>query len=123
MKKRIILSFAFFIIGLFIYFLFKVEIIEKNNIVFLIIRNYVPDICWVLSFYFLSISIMSNITKNDLLFNSLYVLIISLLYEFLQYFKIINGTFDLLDIIIYVLSIGLASLIEIKIRRKNEKNV
>ncbi len=123
MKKRIILSFAFFIIGFFIYFLFKVEIIEKNNIVFLIIRNYVPDICWVLSFYFLSISIMSNITKNDLLFNSLYVLIISLLYEFLQYFKIINGTFDLLDIIIYVLSIGLASLIEIKIRRKNEKNV
>ena len=88
------------------------------------IRNYVPDCFWVISFYFMSINFTNNLTKRSLLFNSLYVILIGLIYEFLQLYNFVNGTFDIKDIIIYIVSVILACLIEIFLRRReNEKSL
>ena len=123
MKKRTVLSLIFLIVGVAIYLLFDLEIMAKQSLMFSIIRNFLPDLCWTLSFFFMSINFSSKIVKNNLLFNSLYVLGIALIYELLQYFKVIKGTFDVLDILIYIIAIATACLIEKMIRRKeNGKN-
>lgn len=122
MKKRFILSITFLIIGVIIYFLFDIGIMAKSNYVLSIIRNFLPDICWTISFFFLSISFTVSLTEHNLLLNSLYVFGIALVYESLQYFHIVKGTFDVLDIFIYIISITIACLVEKYIRRKeNEK--
>lgn len=122
MKRRFLLSLFFIIIGTVIYIMYYINVFEKNNILFSTIKNYLPDICWTLSFYFMSINFTIHLTKKYILINSLYVLSISLLYEALQLFNIVNGTFDIFDISAYILSIIIASLLESKIRRKeNEK--
>lgn len=122
MKKRFLLSLSFLIIGVIIYFIFDIRFISKSNIIFSIIRNYMPDMCWTFSFFFLSINFTKNITKYNLLINSTYVFCIAMIYEFLQYFHIVNGTFDFIDISIYIFSIIIACLIEKIIRRKeNDK--
>ena len=123
MKKRFLLSLFFIIVGLLIYVIYRNEIITKSNIILSTIRNYLPDICWTFSFYFASINFAFNISKNYIVLNSVYVLLISMLFELLQYFGIIKGTYDTVDIFIYIFSIMIACLIEIKMRRKdNDKN-
>lgn len=123
MKKRIVLSTVFLISGIFIYYLFCSKMIEKNNVAFLYIRNYIPDMCWTVGFYLVSINFTKNIVKSDLVINSLYVFVVALIFELLQLTGIVRGTFDIIDISIYIISIIFASLIEKKIRRKeNEKN-
>lgn len=119
MKKRILISLTFLILGVIIYFLFDIELMKKSNNFCSIIRNYLPDICWTFSFFFMSINFTSNITKKSVIVNSLFVLFIALIYEFLQYHKIIGGTFDLIDISLYIVSVILACLVE-KIIRRNE---
>ena len=124
MKKRFVLSLFFIIVGLLIYVIYRNEIITKSNIILSTIRNYLPDICWTFSFYFSSINFAFNISKNYIVLNSVYVLLISMLFELLQYFGIIKGTYDTVDIFIYIFSIMIACLIEIKMRRKeNEENL
>ena len=122
MKKRFLLSIFFLIIGIITYFLFDISFMTKINVLFSIIRNFLPDICWTLSFFFMSISFTIKLAKHNLLLNSLYVFGIALLYELLQYFHIVKGTFDIIDILIYIISITVACLVEKYIRRKeNEK--
>ncbi len=123
MKKRVLLSVIFLCIGVFIYFIFYIGFFRKNTLFFSFVRNYIPDTCWTLSFFFLSINFTKSLTKNSIIVNSIYVFIISILYESLQLFSIIKGTFDLIDILIYALSIILSCFIELILRRKeNEKN-
>lgn len=123
MKKRFLLSVIFLIIGVIIYVVYRNGIMVKDNIVLSAIRNYLPDVCWTLSFYYASVNFAFNISKNYILLNSIYVFLISIVFEFLQYFGIVEGTYDILDILIYLTSIIFACLIEIIIRRKeNEKN-
>ena len=123
-KKRVVISICFLLLGVLVYFLFDIELLRKENLVLSIIRNFLPDLCWVLSFFFISIIFMSNIVKHSIIINSIYVFSISMLYECLQYFNIVNGTFDILDILIYVISILIACLIEKIVRRKeNEETI
>lgn len=117
MKKRFILSFSFMIIGVIIYILFDIRFMTKSNIAFSIIRNFLPDICWTFSFFFININFAYNISKKALLLNSIYIFGIALLFELLQYFNIASGTFDFLDIFIYSITIIFACFIENKIRR------
>ena len=71
----------------------------------------------------MSINFTKNICKKDLFINSLYVLFIGILYELFQLFNITNGTFDIIDITIYILSVLIADYIEIRLRRNEyEKN-
>lgn len=124
MKKRISLSMIFMILGMVIYLLFDIKFISKSNIVFSLIRNYLPDICWVLSFFFININFAYNISKKALILNSIYIFVIALIFEFLQLFNIARGTFDVLDILIYSISIIIACFLENKIKRNEyEKNV
>ena len=123
MKKRIALSFIFLLTGIIIYILFKSHLIVKSNVIFSFMRNYGPDICWTISFYFASIVFVKNVFKKSILVNSLYILLFAMIYEVFQLFGFINGTFDYLDLITYLISILLSCLIELFFRRiENEKN-
>ena len=124
MRKRVIMSFTFLLIGVLIYLAFYFKIINKSNSILLLTRNYFPDMCWTISFFLISINFTAKLSKNDLMVNSLYVLMIALSYELLQYFEIINGTFDIFDIIVYSISIIFACFIEKELRRReNEKSL
>ena len=84
--------------------LFNSGLVDKSNILTSLVRNFLPDMLWAMSFYFFTIEFSKNTFKRYKLFNSVY------------------GTFDLLDIMIYVLSVLFANLIEIFMRRlENEK--
>ena len=123
-KKRIVISICFLLLGVLIYFLFDIGLLTKENLVFSIIRDFLPDLCWILSFFFISIIFMAIIIKHSIIINSIYVFLVSVLYECLQCFNIAKGTFDMLDILNYIISILIACLIEKLIRRKeNEKIV
>ena len=119
MKKRIIISVTFLILGIVIYYIFGNGLLNKNDAIKLLIRNYLPDICWTCSFFFMSINFTKHITKNDLIINSIYVIAIAFCYELLQLFGIAKGIFDIIDLIIYVLSVLFCSRIEALLRRKN----
>ena len=118
MKKRFILSAFFLILGILIYYLYNVRILKYNETFCLLIRNYIPDVCWTISFFFTSINFTKNITKNDLFINSIYVFLIAYLYEISQFFNIVKGTFDLIDIVIYLLAIIIADILEMEWRKK-----
>ena len=123
MRKRIVLSLIFLLLGVFIYFFFDIGLMIKNNTIVSIIRNHLPDSCWTFGFFFISINFTKNLFKHDILINSLYVLLIALIYEALQITNMVRGTFDPIDIIVYIISIVIAGLVEKYIRRKeNEKN-
>ena len=123
MRKRIILSIVFLLFGIFVYYLYDINFIGRSNNLTIFIRYYIPDICWTMSFFFMSINFTKNICKKDLFINSLYVLFIGILYELFQLFNITNGTFDIIDITIYILSVLIADYIEIRLRRNEyEKN-
>ena len=117
MKIRLFLSGIFLVIGIIIYYFFLNSILIKNNIVFSSIRNFIPDICWVLVFFFTSINFAYQFSKKPLLLNSIYIFIIAITFEFLQKWKFVKGTFDILDILFYCLAIILACIIEMKLRR------
>lgn len=112
MCKRMILSIGLLLLGILIYFLFNGQFLVKDGLITSFIRNYIPDILWTLSFYFASINFAQKITKRYMIFTALYVFLLALFFELLQLVHVINGTFDIFDIIIYFISICIASLIE-----------
>lgn len=86
------------------------------------IRNYIPDFLWMISFYFFSVNYSKRITKKYILFTSVYTFALGLFFELLQLANIVRGTFDILDIITYVIAILLADIVEKYIwRDENEK--
>lgn len=124
MKKRIVLALVFIIVGAIIYLLYDVKYITKSNMIYSLIRNYLPDICWTLSFFFININFAYNISKKAMVLNSMYIFVIALIFEFLQYFNVVSGTFDALDILFYSISIIIACFIENNLRRKEyEKRI
>ena len=111
-NKRVILSVVSFMIGVVIYWLFNNNVLTKSNLIYTIIRNYVSDGLWVISFFFIAINFSENITKKYILLTSLFVLIVGVIFEVMQLTNIANGTFDLLDILVYFIAILIACLIE-----------
>lgn len=112
MRKRMMFSFCLLSLGIIIYCLYNQQILIKQNIIFSFIRNYVPDILWTLSFYSIISVFSKEITKNYILFTTLYINIIAIFFELLQFTGIVRGTFDIFDIIIYAISCFIAILIE-----------
>lgn len=119
--KRFILSIIFFIIGVFIYYLFRKNILTKSNLICTIIRNYLLDSLWSFSFYFFIVDFAENITKKYILLASTFVLVIGIIFEIMQLVNITNGTFDLFDVFSYFIAILIACLIEIKMEVEYEK--
>jgi len=112
MRKRIIFSLITLLVGIFIYYLSLEHLLIKNNLISSFIRNYVPDILWTISFYSLSVIFSKGITKNYIILTAIYVIVISVIFELLQFTGIVRGTFDVFDIMIYIISTIFASLIE-----------
>ena len=120
--KRFILAIIVFIIGVAVYWLFNNNIIVKNNIIYTIIRNYLSDGLWAISFYFIAINFSKNITKKYILLTSIFVFSIGIIFEIMQLINIAHGTFDLIDIFVYLIAILISCLIEKYIMEgKNEK--
>lgn len=112
MRKKIIYSLCTLLLGILIYYLSLKGILTKNDFISSFIRNYVPDILWTLSFYSLSTIFSKAITKKFVIFTAIYVIIIGVFFEFLQFTGIVKGTFDVFDILVYIISTIIACLIE-----------
>lgn len=110
--KRVILSIISFLVGVVIYLLFNNGLLSKNNFIYTIIRNYFSDGLWVISFFFIAISFSENITKKYILLTSIFVIVVGIIFEIMQFMKIANGTFDLIDILVYFIAVLIACLIE-----------
>ena len=122
MRKKIIVSLCTLILGILIYYLYYQGIIIENTGFSIFIRNYIPDFLWMISFYFFSINYSIRITKKYILFTSVYTFALGLIFELLQLANIVRGTFDILDIITYIIAILLAGIAEKYIwRDENEK--
>ena len=119
MRKKIIFSFFTLLIGSIIYFLSDTNILVKTNFITAFIRNYLPDILWTISFYTISTLLAKNITKNYILLSAVYVISIGILFELLQFTGIVRGTFDVWDILVYIIFSLVACLIEKKYWRDN----
>lgn len=112
MRKKIIYSLSTLLLGILIYYLSHKGLLIKNDFISSFIKNYVPDILWTLSFYSLSTIFSKAITKNYIIFTALYVIIIGIFFEFLQFTGIVKGTFDVFDILVYIISTIIACLVE-----------
>ncbi|MBR2240264.1 MAG: hypothetical protein IJ890_02615 [Clostridia bacterium] len=114
MRKKVVFSIFALLLGVLIYYLYQKQILIKNNLFFSFIRNYLPDILWAISFYSISAIFLKEITKNYIIYTAIYIIIISIIFELLQFTGVVRGTFDIFDIIIYAISAIIASLIENK---------
>lgn len=117
------------LLGLILYILFGTKILEidlklltTNTIITKIFRNHFFDFIWAFSFYIMCSYIMKLMTKKYKLLTGLYVVLIGIVYELLQLFNITSGTFDVLDILTYIIAVAVGSIIEKKIwSERNEK--
>lgn len=110
--KRIILSIISFVIGVAIYWLFNNNLLSKSNLICTILRNHLSDGLWVISFFFIAINFSKNITKKYVLLTSIFVLVFGIIFEVMQLTNIANGTFDLIDILVYFIAVLISCLIE-----------
>lgn len=122
MRKRIIVSVCTLILGVLIYYLYFKRILIENTEISKFIRNYVPDFLWMISLFFISVNYSKRITKRYILLTAIYTFALGLIFELLQLANVVRGTFDILDIITYIISILLACIVEKYIwRDENEK--
>lgn len=123
MRKRIILSLITLILGIVIYYLYYKKIIDVSTELLRFVRNFIPDFLWMFSFFFLSVNYSKRITKKYIILTSTYALALGTLFELLQMANVVKGTFDILDIIVYIISILIACIVEKLLwRDENEKN-
>ena len=114
MRKKMIFSLFALLIGVLIYYLYQKQILSKNDIVLSFIRNYIPDVLWTISFYSASAIFLKELTKNYIIITAIYISTLGMIFELLQFTGVVRGTFDIFDIIIYIFSTVVASLIENK---------
>ncbi|MBR2744782.1 MAG: hypothetical protein IKE01_05775 [Clostridia bacterium] len=114
MRKRIVSIVLPLILGVIIYSLYHYKVLAKNNYLSSIIKNYVLDGLWVISFYFIVVCFMKKITQKYIWVTAIYTVILGALFEICQYKNIVNGTSDYLDIIVYFCASCIACLIEKK---------
>ena len=122
MRKRILISICTLILGVFIYYLNFINVLITDNDISIFIRNYIPDFLWMVSFYFFSINYAKKITKKYIIATSIYVIALGLMFEMMQYSNIVKGTFDILDIITYIIAIIIANIVELLIWRYEDEN-
>lgn len=121
---RIIIYFLPLILGGFIYIIFRTEtLIMFHWLKYLtfsdeinIIKNFrtvysfpswfiynLPDALWIFSYTGISLEIWKHSITRQNIFWIFSIPIIAVLSEFLQFFKIVPGTFDFLDVTFYLL--------------------
>lgn len=105
MRKRFICAIAMLALGILIYYISKKYFQVSGGEILKFIRNYIPDSLWSISFYLVSSSILKQISKNYNWLALLYCAVFSILFEVLQKFNIVKGTFDIFDIVTYMISL------------------
>lgn len=122
MRKRIIFSMITLLVGVFIYYLYDTRIIINTNGITRFVRNFIPDFLWMFSFFIFSINFSKEITKRYLVLTVIYTITLGVIFELLQLTKYVKGTFDIFDVITYIISIAVACFAEIFFwRDENEK--
>ena len=124
-KSRIIGAIFLLVIGVLIYCLFDPDVyiskilinldIKTQNKAIELTRNYLPDILWTIS-YTLMVSVLSD--NKYLIF--LLPALTGIILEIFQKLKIINGTFDVFDILVEI-AFAFITMILLKRKKENEK--
>ena len=73
------------------------------------VRFYIPDLLWAFSFA-ISLNLFSNKKKSNIA-NLFIVFITGLLYELSQKYNLLPGTFDVLDILIYLIGLLISHIV------------
>ena len=109
-----------YIYSFFFFFLRFQQITVDNDVLDMLLKNYCADLLWAISFTFVVQSIL--MLKPPKVYLLLFTTVLGVAIEIMQLFSIINGTFDLFDILVYFLG-SLISIIIIKIGgKRNEIN-
>ena len=119
MKKFIsyeISAFLILVMGLCIYLLDL-----HNYNIFPMIRNYVPDFLWGLSFFLALVPIVEQIfPKKYLVVVAIICSFCGISFEILQWLKFVKGTADFWDAIMYIIATIFGSCI-IKLFKKGKR--
>lgn len=105
-----LLIYLFFRSGTFIHefaseltgFNFENPVLPQNNLFIDFLRYYFVDFLWLASFFNAYLAVRSKITYVSVLSSFIVAFLTGVIYELLQRFGIISGTFDLVDIIMYL---------------------
>ncbi len=80
------------------------------------IRNYTPDFLWIFSLTSFIIIIWQSESKEQKLIFTL-PLIIAFIFEFSQKYNLVSGTFDILDLFVYIVGFITSILLNIKFNK------
>lgn len=137
-KKRITLlsvSFACLFLGLSIYLFLRrntyihtimnFSIIDSlyiehphNNQFLRFIKYYFIDFLWCFSFNLSLVSVSYSFSKKIIIIYSFISFFVGFIFEIMQLIGFVNGTFDCIDIIMYLIASVLGFAINIKIKEK-----
>ena len=117
-KSYLILSFSILIIGVAVYYYFKRDIlvyeaylgIKKTNLKGYTIANWLPDLCWEISFLFMLSAIWGNwrLVPLSIKLATLSVIIGT---ELVQMQGWLPGTGDVKDILVYLIGFSIFTLL------------
>ncbi|PIQ10427.1 MAG: hypothetical protein COW71_02830 [Ignavibacteriales bacterium CG18_big_fil_WC_8_21_14_2_50_31_20] len=82
------------------------------------IKYNLPDALWGYALISSMIIIWNKRQRNELLFWIIFSFVIGIAFEFLQFFKIIWGTFDLKDVVSIVLGMSISLFVNLKKREE-----
>lgn len=110
---------------IFIYFLIGVPLIlgviiyQNINCINAGISNYLPDALWSCS---LSLAILKLWSWRLNVYNIGVIIFTPILFEFLQYINVFEGTGDILDVVVYLLSIFVTILFVSVFKKLRKEN-
>jgi len=81
---------------------------QKGNLFTYFLLFCLPDILWYIALLLVQAPFYNRGTVNKILFY--FAALLPFIFEFLQYFKVLLGTFDIADIIFYLLTLFLFEL-------------
>ena len=121
MNKRLLyflLSILCLLIGVALYYFFKKELlvyesfigIKKSNIQGYSFANWLPDLCWEISFLFMLSAVWGNwqLVPNSM---KLFTLAVIMGTELLQMRGLLPGTGDIKDILVYFIGFSIFTLL------------
>ena len=130
-KKEVLLSISSLIIGLIIYIFFRngtyihtfLKIHNSFNLSHLnffgsdFIKYYFPDFLWAFALTNALLALSNKKNKEKMIIGAV-VILLSILWEVLQIFEIVSGTFDFIDCFIYLFAVIIAVAIATERKRK-----
>ena len=110
------LSLAALLLGFSVYFLSA-----KNCFDIPLIRNFLPDFLWMVSFMLALVPLLKEVFKKHAIFISATIcFLLSAVFELFQFLGILSGTGDILDVAVYFAADVISCMIikNIYVRRK-----